>query len=49
VHVGADWMSEMPRFIECDHQGVRERVDLRRENGQPLSDGLNLKRPVQLG
>jgi hypothetical protein len=37
------------RRFKCDHQGVRERADLRRQKGQPLPDGLNLERAVQLG
>jgi hypothetical protein len=39
VDAAADWTSELRRFIECDHPGVRKRADLRRQKGQPLRTG----------
>ena len=48
VDAAADWTSELRRFNECDHQGVRKRADLRRQKGQPPPNGLNLHPAVEL-
>lgn len=48
LDAAADSASELRQFIECHHQGVRKRADLRRQKGRPLPDGLKLQPAVEL-
>jgi hypothetical protein len=47
VDAAADWTSELRRFIECDHQGVRKRR-LAASEGPTPPNRLNLQPAVEL-
>ncbi len=48
LDAAANSTSELRRFIECDHPGVRKRADLRHQKGQSLPDGLNPQPAIEL-